>query len=33
MELYETKNSDSFELLFDDKEFLGMNKLAAESES
>jgi len=29
MELYESKNMDSFELLFDDKEFLEVNKLAS----
>ena len=33
MELYESKNSSSFELLFDDKEFLGINKVATESEN
>ncbi|MDF1591305.1 MAG: hypothetical protein P1P89_07300 [Desulfobacterales bacterium] len=31
MELYGSKNSDSFELLFDDKEFLGINKLVSDS--
>lgn len=31
MERYESKDADSFELVFDDKEFLGINKLAPES--
>lgn len=31
MDLYKSKESDSFELLFDDKEFLEINQLAPES--
>ena len=31
MELYQSKNMDSLELLFDDKEFLGINNSASES--
>ncbi len=30
MELYESKNADSYELLFDDKEFLRINQLVTE---
>lgn len=31
MELYESKNLDAFELLFDDKEFLGINRSVPEA--